>query len=35
MSSLSNAAMSLYIARELGATQFGAFSVAYVTTRSC
>lgn len=31
MSSLSNAAMSLYIARELGATQFGAFSVAYVT----
>jgi O-antigen/teichoic acid export membrane protein len=31
MSSLSNAAMSLYIARQLGATQFGAFSVAYVT----
>ena len=31
MSSLSNAAVSLYIARELGATQFGAFSVAYVT----
>jgi O-antigen/teichoic acid export membrane protein len=31
MSSLSNAAMSLYIAHELGATQFGAFSVAYVT----
>ena len=31
MSSLSNAAMSLYIARELGATEFGAFSVAYVT----
>ena len=31
MSSLSNAAMSLYIARELGAAQFGAFSVAYVT----
>jgi O-antigen/teichoic acid export membrane protein len=31
MSSLSNAAMSLYIARELGATQFGAFAVAYVT----
>jgi hypothetical protein len=31
MSSLSNAAMSLYIARQLGAAQFGAFSVAYVT----
>lgn len=31
MSSLSNAAMSLYIARELGASQFGAFSVAYVS----
>jgi O-antigen/teichoic acid export membrane protein len=31
MSSLSNAAVSLYIARQLGATQFGAFSVAYVT----
>ncbi len=31
MSSLSNAAVSLYIARELGAAQFGAFSVAYVT----
>lgn len=31
MSSLSNAAVSLYIARELGAGQFGAFSVAYVT----
>jgi O-antigen/teichoic acid export membrane protein len=31
MSSLSNAAMSLYIARELGAAEFGAFSVAYVT----
>lgn len=31
MSSLSNAAISLYVARELGAEQFGAFSVAYVT----
>jgi O-antigen/teichoic acid export membrane protein len=31
MSSLSNAAISLYVARELGATQFGAFSIAYVT----
>ena len=31
MSSLSNAAMSLYIARELGAFEFGGFSVAYVT----
>jgi O-antigen/teichoic acid export membrane protein len=31
MSSLSNAAVSLYIARELGATEFGAFSIAYVT----
>lgn len=31
MCSLSNAAMSLYIARELGAAEFGAFSVAYVT----
>jgi O-antigen/teichoic acid export membrane protein len=31
MSSLSNAAMSFYVARELGAAQFGAFSVAYVT----
>jgi O-antigen/teichoic acid export membrane protein len=31
MSSLSNAAMSFYMARELGAAQFGAFSVAYVT----
>lgn len=31
MSSLSNASVSLYIARELGAAQFGAFSVAYVT----
>ena len=31
VSSLSNAAMSFYIARELGAAQFGAFSLAYVT----
>jgi O-antigen/teichoic acid export membrane protein len=31
MSSLSNAAVSLYVARQLGATEFGAFSVAYVT----
>lgn len=31
MSSLSNAAMSFYVARELGATQFGVFSIAYVT----
>jgi O-antigen/teichoic acid export membrane protein len=31
MSSLSNAAVSLYIARQLGASEFGAFSVAYVT----
>jgi O-antigen/teichoic acid export membrane protein len=31
MSSLSNAAVSLYIARQLGAAEFGAFSVAYVT----
>ena len=31
MSSLSNAAVSLYIARELGAAEFGAFAVAYVT----
>jgi O-antigen/teichoic acid export membrane protein len=31
MSSLSNAAMSFYVARELGAAQFGAFSIAYVT----
>jgi O-antigen/teichoic acid export membrane protein len=31
MSSLSNAAVSLYVARELGATEFGAFSIAYVT----
>ncbi len=31
MCSLSNAALSFYVARELGATQFGAFSLAYVT----
>jgi O-antigen/teichoic acid export membrane protein len=31
VSSLSNAAMSFYIARELGAVEFGAFSLAYVT----
>jgi O-antigen/teichoic acid export membrane protein len=31
MSSLSNAAMSFYVARELGPAQFGAFSIAYVT----
>lgn len=31
MSSLSNAALSFYVARELGAAQFGAFSLAYVT----
>ena len=31
VSSLSNAALSFYVARELGATQFGAFSLAYVT----
>ena len=31
MSSLSNAALSFYMARELGASQFGAFSIAYVT----
>ena len=31
MSSLSNAAVSLYIARQLGAAEFGAFSIAYVT----
>jgi O-antigen/teichoic acid export membrane protein len=31
MSSLSNAAMSFYLARELGPAQFGAFSIAYVT----
>ena len=31
MSSLSNAAVSFYVARELGASAFGAFSLAYVT----
>lgn len=31
VSSLTNSAMSIYIARELGAVQFGAFSLAYVT----
>lgn len=31
MSSLTNSAMSIYIARELGATKFGAFSLAYVS----
>lgn len=31
MSSLSNAALSFYIAHQLSAAQFGAFSVAYVT----
>ena len=31
MSSVSNAAVSFYVARELGATAFGAFSLAYVT----
>jgi O-antigen/teichoic acid export membrane protein len=31
VSSLTNAAVSIYIARELGAVQFGAFSLAYVT----
>ncbi len=31
MSSLSNAALSFYVARELGAAQYGAFSIAYVT----
>jgi O-antigen/teichoic acid export membrane protein len=31
MSSLTNAFVSIYIARELGAVQFGAFSLAYVT----
>ena len=31
MCSVSNAAISFYVARELGATQFGAFSLAYVT----
>jgi O-antigen/teichoic acid export membrane protein len=31
MSSLTNAFVTIYIARELGAVQFGAFSLAYVT----
>jgi O-antigen/teichoic acid export membrane protein len=31
MSSLSNAMMSFYVARELGAVKYGAFSLAYVT----
>jgi O-antigen/teichoic acid export membrane protein len=31
MSSISNAALSFYVARELGPVEFGAFSVAYVT----
>jgi O-antigen/teichoic acid export membrane protein len=31
MCSVSNAAVSFYVARELGASQFGAFSLAYVT----
>jgi len=31
MSSLSNAMMSFYVARELGAAKYGAFSIAYVT----
>jgi O-antigen/teichoic acid export membrane protein len=31
MSSVSNAAVSFYVARELGAASFGAFSLAYVT----
>lgn len=31
VSSLTNAAVSFYVARELGAVQFGAFSLAYVT----
>ena len=31
MSSLSNFAVSIYVVHELGATQFGAFSLAYVT----
>ena len=31
VSSLTNAAMSIYVARELGAVAFGAFSLAYVT----
>jgi Mrp family chromosome partitioning ATPase/O-antigen/teichoic acid export membrane protein len=35
MSSLSNFAVSIYIARTLGATQFGAFSLCYVTYSYC
>jgi O-antigen/teichoic acid export membrane protein len=31
MCSVSNAAISFYVARQLGATEFGAFSLAYVT----
>jgi O-antigen/teichoic acid export membrane protein len=31
MSSITNLAVNIYIARELGATQYGAFSLAYVT----
>lgn len=31
VSSLTNAAVSIYVARTLGAVQFGAFSIAYVT----
>ncbi|MGH7513960.1 MAG: hypothetical protein ACREOQ_13685 [Gemmatimonadales bacterium] len=31
MCSVSNAAVSFYVARELGATEFGAFTLAYVT----
>jgi O-antigen/teichoic acid export membrane protein len=31
VSSLTNSAVSIYVARELGAVQFGAFSLAYVT----
>ncbi len=31
MCSVSNAAVSFYVARELGASKFGAFSLAYVT----
>ncbi len=31
MSSLSNAALSFYVARELGTLEFGAFSIVYVT----
>src|SRR5215468_11023047 len=31
VSSLTNFAVTLYVARTLGATQFGAFSLAYVT----